>query len=107
MYVGSCNVGAFSLAVGRFAPTKLVRALHLQLDIVALSNSIPSKEKNEGFLFCFTFELLRPREVVCEHLHASADPTVCVRAPGMAWSSSYEGFHVCSPRGLLNEVWGR
>ena len=30
------------------------------------------------FIFVSVFELLRPREVVCEHLHASAVPTVCV-----------------------------
>ena len=30
------------------------------------------------FIFVSLFELLRPREVVCEHLHASAVPTVCV-----------------------------
>ena len=46
-------------------------------------------------------ELLRPREAVCEHLHASAVPTVCVRASGMVWSSSYEGFHFCFTFELL------
>ena len=29
-------------------------------------------------IFVSLFELLRPREVVCEHLHASAVPTVYV-----------------------------
>ena len=38
--------------------------------------------------------LLRPREVVCKHLHASAVPMVCVQASGMVWSQNYEGFYV-------------
>ena len=50
MYVGACNVGAFPFAVGRDAPTKFERALHLQLDIAVLSfyHFPPPKKKRRG-----------------------------------------------------------
>ena len=47
------------------------------------------------FIFVSCFELLRPGEVVCEHLHACAVSLVQTRASGMVWSSSYEGLPVC------------
>ena len=49
-------------------------------------------------------ELLRPREVICEHLLACAVILVQPRASGMVWSLSYEGFYVLHQKQILFEL---